>query len=254
MLMAEFDEGKTCVTQPRILPCRRTCDFVNGKLGGNLVGWESADNSTNPEARLVYVTDGLISARALGPGLLKSNYSIIAFDEVHERSKSIDTGLIGTALQVADAKKKGLPRPKIVIMSATLDKSCLIPFKNLGLKVSKESVKVKSPFTTTVDDNYRGKHFLTATAETYYNRKRIDEQILCFLPGTAEVNDAAAAFFDQTGVRAAVLSGQEDPLKMQELLETATVFFSTNIADEHYSTPLGFCNRFRQEEDSKLPR
>ena len=84
----------------------------------------------SPErTKLLYATDGYISALIQGDPLL-SNYSAILIDEAHTRGENIDI-LLANVAQIA------LQRPefKIIPMSATIDPKVFIDFfKRAGLK------------------------------------------------------------------------------------------------------------------------
>eukprot|EP00657_Telonema_sp_P-1_P009900 TRINITY_DN4163_c0_g1_i2.p1 TRINITY_DN4163_c0_g1~~TRINITY_DN4163_c0_g1_i2.p1 ORF type:complete len:524 (+),score=148.85 TRINITY_DN4163_c0_g1_i2:202-1773(+) len=237
LLVAEY--GSCIVTQPRIAPCKRTKQFVGSKFGSRLVGcaW-SGHECTDPSVRLTYVTDGLLAMRVHG-GVTGAGGEVVFVDEVHERSKNIDSVLLGLAKGLCEGKSvPGFRGPKVVIASATLDHSVLAPFLHNGLTVSVEQVKVPSPFPVKQVKDFVGQHYLSATVSIFRdNRKAADEQVLCFLPGADQVRKAAEAFRELTGTAAETLYAQMPVPQIEAAVGRGVVFFSTNIAETSFTFP-----------------
>ena len=93
---------------------------------------------------------------------------------------------------LSDARGQKLDK-KVVIASATLDKSVLQPFRAGGLTVFESVVPVPSPFSTTVNKERINEHPVDVVIEVC-KHKRYDQQVLCFLAGKKDVIDCAAAF------------------------------------------------------------
>lgn len=146
-----------CITQPRrvaaITVAKRVAEEV-GCLPGTVVGHRVRfDDNTNPNTRVVYVTDGMMLREATSDPLL-TKYGVVVLDEAHERSLQTDIlfGVVKRAMEARNGKRKtdstakrdgkeekesrdnkirrllrskaqqlGLPPLKVVVMSATLD-------------------------------------------------------------------------------------------------------------------------------------
>jgi HrpA-like RNA helicase len=101
---------------------------VGCKLG-NLVGYTVRfDDTSSPNTRLKFVTDGTLLQEMLSDRLL-SSYDIVIVDEAHERTLRTDM-ILGflkqhqRARNLPDAQAKPdepLRKLKVVVMSATLD-------------------------------------------------------------------------------------------------------------------------------------
>jgi len=102
LLVAEGYD-KIIVTQPRRLPCQLICKRVNetmmidmGPSSKKLAGWAMSGADRNPQAKVLYLTDGFLKERLLyDENFLTShtqlNKSVVFFiDEVHERSVNIE--------------------------------------------------------------------------------------------------------------------------------------------------------------------
>ncbi len=115
---------KIIVTQPRRLPCTSISQRVNSMVNDDISGWAVSGNEENVQAKILYVTDGLLKERLLNDEKLITknttlNKSVIFFiDEVHERSVNIDLclALFARLLKLdPDLKTK----MKVIISSAT---------------------------------------------------------------------------------------------------------------------------------------
>ena len=238
LLQAELGV-KVCISQPRILPCQRTAKFVADQMRGSCkVSYETADKACEPGSDIVYQTDGLLSARLIGPEAAATNpFGVICLDEVHERNKNLDLALMALARMLRDGKASGNQRvPKLVVMSATLDPKTLLPFQNTGLTVKRFQIKVPSPYKILDSNAYVGMHYMQAV-EDLFKKKLPEEQILCFVPGTADVEKACASFTARIGCAAEPLHAQRDSQDMQAALERGAVFFATNIAETSITIP-----------------
>ncbi|CAK9037322.1 ATP-dependent RNA helicase HrpA [Durusdinium trenchii] len=239
LLQAEL-RGKVCISQPRILPCKRTAQFVSAQVQGSCkVSYETADRACEIGSEIVYMTDGLLSARLIGPDAAAANpFDVICLDEVHERNKNLDLAIMALARMLKEGKASQSRIPKVVVMSATLDEKTLLPFRHSNLMLKKFEIRVPSPYKIRDSKTYVGVHYMQAVEEIF-KKKEPEEQILCFVPGTADVEKACASFTSRMGgsCGAEALHANRDAEEMQAALQRGTVFFATNIAETSITVP-----------------
>ena len=114
------DSAKTiAVTQPRriaaVTIARRVSEEMGCKLGG-LVGYAVRfDDTSSPQTRIKYMTDGILMRELLSSKDL-SRYGVVILDEAHERTVNNDI-LIGLIKEIT-TRRSDL---RIVVMSATLN-------------------------------------------------------------------------------------------------------------------------------------
>lgn len=120
-------EGTIGVTQPRRMAAISVANRVAQEVGsalGRTVGYQVRfDDSTSPETKIKYMTDGCLLREFLDDPFL-SAYSVVVLDEAHERSLSTDVlfGLVNDLLAKSDGIGGSRKTPlKVVVMSATLD-------------------------------------------------------------------------------------------------------------------------------------
>lgn len=111
-------------TQPRRVAAITVAQRVAAELDvplGDRVGYcVRFEDCTSDKTRIKYMTDGMLMREAIGDRLM-SLYSCIILDEAHERTIHTDIlfGIVKEAQKIR--KDKGLPRLRIVIMSAAMD-------------------------------------------------------------------------------------------------------------------------------------
>lgn len=111
--------GKIGVTQPRRIAAISVSSFIAKQYGTDipgLVGYKMRFvDQTNPDTRIVIMTDGILLQELKGDPYL-SDYDVLMVDEAHERSLNIDfiLGLLKAILRARDDLK-------IVISSATIN-------------------------------------------------------------------------------------------------------------------------------------
>lgn len=228
LLIAAGVATRVAVTQPR-----RMARFVAAQFGAKMCGFEMAGKAHQPSAPVVYMTDGLLRAR-LAKKSVTTCFDVVMLDEIHERGVQSD---LCVAL-MAQHMVAGAIDSKLVLCSATLDPSVLAPFKATGaaaaLGVVENSVTVASPFRVTVDTDFVGAHAVSAVVECAKRAKR-GEQVLCFLPSSADVRVAVQVCATQHSLIAKPLvSGRH--IDERELNETK-VFFSTTVAETSITLP-----------------
>jgi len=114
--------GKIAITNPKILTTMYNAEYGAKTLDvkmGEEVGYRykgAPRNSTGPNTKLLYVTDGLILATILSGDTILSEYQGIVIDEAHERHVQIDM-LLKLIKQILPLR----PDFKLIIMSATIN-------------------------------------------------------------------------------------------------------------------------------------
>lgn len=116
--------GVIAITQPRRVAAITVAQRVAQERGihvGHLVGYNVRfDDSTSPQTKIKYMTDGMLLREAiLDPDLKR--YSVVILDEAHERTVHTDVlfGVVKTAQK--NRKLKHLQPLKVIVMSATMD-------------------------------------------------------------------------------------------------------------------------------------
>ena len=124
-------ECNVIVTQPRRIAAISVAERVAyermesapGATPDSVVGYQVRnDAATGRSTRLLFCTMGILLRRLQGDPLL-SSVTAVVLDEVHERSLEVD--LLLTLLRDLPARRRaaGLPPPKLVLMSATINAS-----------------------------------------------------------------------------------------------------------------------------------
>ncbi|CAF0927319.1 unnamed protein product [Rotaria sordida] len=250
LLIAEGYD-KVIVTQPRRLPCQLICKRVNetmanesGPMKDPLAGWAVSGTEKNPNAGILYLTDGLLKERLLYDSNListntKFNKSVVFFvDEVHERSVNIDLclALLARSLSIQPELKTKM---KVIISSATLDASVPTLFRHIpqvGLAEFKmPQMGTLHPVTKIARPN---ENALDIVQELCKKRKRHD-QILCFVSSVGEVNQSCKLInqISQETIVAYPLIQSQHPNVQQYNIEYGSVFFSTTVAETSLTFP-----------------
>jgi HrpA-like RNA helicase len=121
--------GMIAITQPRRVAATSIAKRVAEEVGcalGSTVGYAVRfDDTTSPETKLRYMTDGMLLRELLSDPMLEK-YSVIILDEAHERTLRTDI-LLGMVKRIQRERRekstqdKSVRPLKIIVMSATLD-------------------------------------------------------------------------------------------------------------------------------------
>jgi len=139
---------KIAMTNPKILTTYYNAEYgaktLDVKLGEQ-VGYKykgAKKNSTSPDTKLLYVTDGLILSIMYGDDKLLSDYAGIIIDEAHERSIQID--LLLKLLKDIILVRKDF---KLIIMSATINSETFRNYFNIkNIKYGEIEISGKSNY------------------------------------------------------------------------------------------------------------
>ncbi|GAA5150163.1 ATP-dependent RNA helicase HrpA [Microbacterium pseudoresistens] len=209
----ELGRERIAHTQPRRLAARTIAERVAEELQvplGGLVGYKVRfTDQVSDATRIALMTDGILLNEIHRDRLLR-RYDTIIIDEAHERSLNVDF-LLGYLRRILPER----PDLKVIITSATIDpKSFATHFTLPGgepvpvIEVSGRTYPVEvryRPLVTDADESSRAAEDADEVGAIVAALRELDREppgdVLVFLPGEAEIRDAADA------VRAAYAKG-----------------------------------------------
>ena len=224
-------DGPVIVLQPRRVAARSLATRIAAERGwtiGNEVGWHVRfERRFGPATRVLFATEGILTARLQQDPLL-GGFRTIVLDEFHERSVHADLG-------IALAKQAWLARSdlRLVIMSATLDAAAVSTYL--------DDCPIVEVAGTSYPLDVRYAPGLSIADAVGTCLRETSGQILCFLPGAAEIGrghrDVAPA---AEGVEIVELHGSLDAAAQDAAIAPATrrrIILSTNIAETSLTVP-----------------
>lgn len=236
LLAAPWCNGKVLMLEPRRIAARAAASFMANQLNepvGTTVGYRIRfERKVSAQTRIEIVTEGILTRLLQNdPGL--EGVAAVIFDEFHERHLASDLGL---ALCL-DVQASLRPELRILVMSATLDGERIARF-------------LEAPRLTSSGKSYAVdiRHFTRNSPEApEFQLKRAialalsetDGDILCFLPGKAEI-DRAARLVGSLGVTVEVLHGELTVTEQAHILrprEARRVVLATNVAESSVTLP-----------------
>eukprot|EP00667_Euglena_gracilis_P000144 EG_transcript_144 len=248
----EGREHRIAVTQPRRFAAEGVCKAIGDLYGERLVGFRMAGKARNPDAPIVYITDGLLRTM-LDPTVdfaaRPFPFDTVVIDEVHERSMEIDACLALLAMQQQEQRRQGMTVTKVILSSATFDEEVMRPWT--ATRVPRAlSTKLTQRFCVT--EHYLDKHCATPLCsfcsilaagqhevDVVLRAQRFlrgSEQLLCFLPTVVQVN-ATVKVLQEHHVQAFPLYAQQSGRQQLEALQRERVFIATNIAETSLTFP-----------------
>ncbi len=227
--------GKVLVLEPRRLAARLAARRVAAEMGeqiGETVGYQVRfEEVSGPRTRLLFVTEGILTRRlAADPKL--AGVDAVVLDEFHERR--LDGDLALALLRRLQRTRR--PELRLLVMSATLDTAPVAAFLG-GCPVLRSEGR-QHP----VDIRYTPVSPL-AQAEQVRRalesllREGLDGDLLVFLPGAAEIREAARACAEtaqRAGLLLLPLHGDLTPEEQDRAVAPAArrkVILSTNVAE-----------------------
>jgi ATP-dependent helicase HrpB len=223
--------GTVVVVEPRQVAARASARRVAEERGGapgDEVGWRVRfDDRTGPRTRLVYATDGVV-LRALVRDPLLDGVGALVLDEFHERR--LDTDLVlGLARRLREAR----PELVVVVMSATLDDD---PARGpLAGAAAYDVPGVFHPVAVSYAARPDPRPDAARAAELVPRAlASCDGDVLVFLPGVREIEDARALLSGLGGVDVLPLHGRLPPDEQDRALRPGRrrrVVLATNVAE-----------------------
>jgi ATP-dependent helicase HrpB len=233
-------DGRVILLQPRRVAARAIARRIADERGwtlGREVGWQiRLDRNFTRETQLLVVTEGILTARLQSDPLL-SDFRTIVIDEFHERSIHAD-------LAIALARQAWRARDdlRIAVMSATLDTNAVAAFLD-GCPV----VDVPGRLHPLEIAYAPGQNVADAATEL---ARSTGGNVLCFLPGAAEIDRASDAIRlriargPSTSSRGAVevlaLHGSLDAAEQDRAIRPSDgrrIIVATNIAETSLTVP-----------------
>ena len=206
---AWLGERKILMLEPRRIAARTVAHRMAELLGeavGNTVGFRTRlDTRVSRDTRVEVVTEGILT-RMLQADSELSGIGCVIFDEFHERSLNADLGL-ALCIESQENLREDL---RILVMSATLDVRPLARLLDDAPIIAAEGRSFE------VDTHYVARRTempleLQTTQVLLSALERHEGDILCFLPGAAEigrVQRALEASMLGAGVRVLPLYGE----------------------------------------------
>ena len=229
--------GKILMLEPRRLAARAVASRMAALLGepvGRTVGFRTRlETKVGRESRIEVMTEGILTRMLqTDPGL--SDVSCVIFDEFHERSLNADLGL-ALCLESRQALREDL---RIVVMSATLDAQALARVLPDAAVVTARgrSFEVVTRYVPRRPDL----HLELQAAQAIRNAMRDHPgDVLCFLPGAAEIRRVQRALeAGEADAKAQVLPlyGELDPAAQDAALAPPVpgarkIVLATSIAE-----------------------
>jgi ATP-dependent helicase HrpB len=206
---AWLGDRKILMLEPRRIAARAVAQRMAQLLGepiGKTVGYRTRhDTRVSRDTRIEVVTEGILTRMLQADSELR-DVGCVIFDEFHERSLNADLGL-ALAVESQETLREDL---RLLVMSATLD---LQPLARLLDDAPIVTAEARSFEVAT--------HYIARRAELALERQtaqvlrtaleRHEGDILCFLPGAAEIGRVQRALEESpidSGVRVLPLYGE----------------------------------------------
>jgi len=217
--------GEVLVLEPRRLAARMAARRVASEMGervGETVGYQVRfEDVGSAKTRLRFLTEGVLTRRMLTDPALDAVDTVV-LDEFHERRLDSD-------LALALLKRIG---KRIVVMSATLDAAPVANY--LGncavLRSEGKLYGLRTEYTPHSADPLEQQ---VALALDRLLKEKLEGDVLVFLPGAAEIRNAARAI-ERFGLLVLPLHGDLTPEEQDRAVTPADrrkVILATNVAE-----------------------
>ena len=227
-------DGPVLLLQPRRAAARAIAHRIAAERAwtiGREVGWHvRLDKRFGAETKLLVATEGILTARLQSDPLL-SDFTTIVIDEFHERSIHADLGLA-----LARHAWRARDDLRIVVMSATLDPGPVSAFLDdcpvVDVPGASHPLEIAYAPERSIADAV-----VDALSAT-------EGDVLCFLPGAAEIARAMTAISPRlpSGAQLLALHGSLDSRDQDRALNKSPadgrrVVVATNIAETSVTVP-----------------
>ena len=227
--------GQVLVLEPRRLAARlaaRRVAFELGERVGETCGYQVRfEEVAGPRTKLRFLTEGVLTRRLLADAQL-AGVGVVVLDEFHERHLEGDLAL---AL-LARLQRTARPDLRLVVMSATMDAGPVAEFLGGCSRLRSEGRlhDLAIAYTSSSPDTLPEQ---VARALERLLREGLDGDVLVFLPGAAEIRQAARAC-GPIAARASLLMlplhGDLSPEEQDRAVSPAEcrkLILSTNVAE-----------------------
>jgi ATP-dependent helicase HrpB len=219
LLAAAGLKGKLLMLEPRRLAARSVATRMATTLGepvGQTVGYRTRlDTKVSARTRVEVVTEGILT-RILQTDAELKEFSLIIFDEFHERSLQADLGL-ALCLEIQATLREDL---KLLVMSATLDGAAVA--RLLGNAPIVNSAGQAFPVST----QYRG---AAVTVQKIWHNADIARDVAQLIPKIIQ---------DEPGDVLVFLPGQGEIRRVQSLLQSAILPANTRVLPLYGELPV----------------
>ncbi|WP_350353478.1 ATP-dependent RNA helicase HrpA [Microbacterium sp. A8/3-1] len=255
----ELGRTRIAHTQPRRLAARTIAERVAEELQvelGTLVGYKVRfTDKVSDETRVALMTDGILLNEIHRDRLL-TRYDTIIIDEAHERSLNVDF-LIGYLVRILPER----PDLKVIITSATIDPESFAkhfaPSTSSGtsgdpapiIEVSGRTYPVEIRYRAQTDETEDEDEVSAIVAALRELDREEPGDVLVFLPGEAEIRDAADAVRgayakDRSPTEVLPLYGRLSAAEQHRVFERSRVagvrrrvVLATNVAETSLTVP-----------------
>ncbi len=227
--------GQVLVLEPRRLAARLAARRVASELGekvGETAGYQVRfEDVSGPRTRLHFLTEGVLMRRLLDDPALEGVGAVV-LDEFHERHLDGDLALALLA-RLQQATRRDL---RLVVMSATMDAAPLAAFLG-GCETLRSEGRLHDLAVSYTRSSPDALHEQVAKALAALIRDGLDGDVLVFLPGAAEIRQAARACADlarRANLLVLPLHGDLSPEEQDRAVSPADrrkVILSTNVAE-----------------------
>ncbi|MEL0082690.1 MAG: ATP-dependent RNA helicase HrpA [Gammaproteobacteria bacterium] len=271
-LCLEAGRGLTGIighTQPRRVAARSIAHRLSDELGtrpGEQVGYKVRFNDrTHPDSLIKLMTDGILLAETRSDPWL-NQYDTLIIDEAHERSLNIDF-LLGILKRLITKR----PDLKLIITSATIDTGQFSRFFGNApvFEVSGRGYPVEIEYQPLRDADSEDEPLELNQGIAHAARRLLSAghgDILVFLPGEREINDAQKQLQTSLPDKLEILPlfsrlSQSDQDRIFKQRKNRRLILSTNVAETsltvpgiHYVIDSGLARVSRYSARSKIQR